>query len=523
MIVRWTPLAQQLFDVSEDWHDRIAYVATGGSLTFSETRRRMLAIAGWLRSVHGVEPGHRVAICLPKNLGTICLIYGVLAAGACIVPLQFNGPPDRLNAQLARLRPHRLVTVPSMRRKLESQSGKESLPPVVCIESTDGIAALDRLVRDTEPLPNPVAADPESPAAIYFTSGSTGEPKGIMLSPHGMAGAVAAYSTGNTIRSDDRMIGHTALQYASSLNVFCPLLSGARIRLLTDDEAMFHDLVAATLLEDRTTLWTSTVTALRLLVEHAAQINATFDAMRFVRFYGESMPISTLRTAMDLMANAEFQNLYGASEAFAIMRYTVPRPIPAGIDSLPLGQPTGNHKQILCDANGNPVGDGDVGEICVISDMVMMGYWDEPALTQACRLPGIANSFRTGDLARLDADGNHRFVGRIDHQVKVHGHRFDLGEIETVLRSHPRVQDAVAIVSEAGPSKGRVVAAVLANRNDASAAELTSLCAARLPAFARPAGIVFFDRFPQLASGKVDRLTLGSLASTSVNDSAESS
>ena len=517
-----TPLAQQLFDIPEDWHDRIAYVATDGSLTFSETRRRMLATAGWLRQAHLVEPGQRVAICLPKNPGTLCLIYGVMAAGACIVPLQFNGPPDRLSAQLARIRPHLLVTVPSMRRKLESHSGKESLPPVVCIESTDGIAALDRLAHGTEPLSRPLAADTESPAAIYFTSGSTGEPKGIVVSPGGMAGAVAAFSTGNIIRSDDRMIGHTALQYASSLIDFCPLLAGARIRLLTDDEAMFPDLVAATLLEDRITLWTSTVTALRLLVEHAAKINATFDAMRFVRFYGENMPVSTLRTAMDLMPNAEFQNLYGASEAFAIMRYPVPRPVPSGIGSLPLGQPTGIHKQILCDAGGNPVRDGDVGEICVISDIVMMGYWDEPALTQACRLPGIANSFRTGDLARLDADGNHRFVGRIDHQVKVHGHRFDLGEIEAVLRSHPQVQDAVAFVSETGPSKGRVVAAVLANRNDASATELKVHCTARLPAFARPAGIVFFDRFPQLASGKVDRLKLGSLASTSVNDSAGS-
>jgi amino acid adenylation domain-containing protein len=520
MIDRRTPLAQQLFDVPEDWHGRTLYISADCELTFSDVRRRMLAIAGWLRAVHDIRPGHRVAICLPKNFGTICLIYGVLAAGACIVPLQFNGPADRLNAQLDRLRPHLLVTVPSMRHRLENHSGGALPAPIVCIENTDDVVALDRLVRGADPLASPIAADPDSPAAIYFTSGSTGEPKGIMLSPRGMAGAVAALSAGDTIHSDDRMIGHIALHYASSLHIFYPLLGGACVRLVSDEDAMFPDLVAGVLLRDRITLWTSTVTALRLLVEHASQAGTIFDALRFVRFFGEHMPVSTLRTALDLMPNATFQNVYGASEAFSMMTYRVPRPVPAAMDSLPLGQPTDVHRFILCDANGNPVRDGEIGEICVSSDTVMTGYWDEPALTRARRLPGIENSFRTGDFARLDTDGNYRFAGRVDHQIKIRGHRFDLGEIETVLRSHPKVRDAVAFVSGTGPSKGRVLAAVLASRNDASVTELAAHCAARLPSFARPAGIVFYDRFPQLASGKVDRVKLGLLTSPPTGDVA---
>jgi amino acid adenylation domain-containing protein len=517
-----TPIARQLFEIPVAWEDRVLFSAAEGHLSYSETRARMLAAAAWLQQAHSVAPGDRVALCLPKNLGTVCLIFGVMAAAACMVPLQFNGPPERIRAQLASIRPHLFVTTRAMQRQLEVQPGHAPLPPTFCIDGPDVAAALERLIQGIAPLRRPVPPDPDALAGIYFTSGSTGEPKGIMLSVAGMAGTIAAFAAGDVISSDDRMLGVIALHYSSSLQMFYPLHGGSRMHLLADEDSMFPDLVVAVLRRERTTLWSSTATALRLLAEEASRGGAPLDAIRLVRFFGERMPMPALRAAMQIMPNAAFENVYGASEAFSMMTYRVPRPLPATLDLLPLGRPTGLYRQILCDADGNPVPEGEAGEVCVIGDTVMAGYWNDPELTEASRLPGVAHSFRTGDLARLGEDGNHHFVGRADHQIKLRGHRFDLGEIEAALKSHSCVRDAVAFVPADGPWHGRVLAAVLASREQTHVGELMALCARRLPTFARPAAIVVLDEFPQLSSGKVDRRALATLAAAPIVAKAES-
>jgi amino acid adenylation domain-containing protein len=503
-------IAQQLFDIPHEWHDRVLYRTGKGSLTYAEVRAQMLLAAAWLQQLHGVSAGQRVAICLPKSLETVCLFYGVLAAGACFVPLQFNGPPDRLRQQLARLEPQLLVTTRMMAQKFQKQSGTAPLPPTVSIEMTDDGHGLDRLLHGISPLSQPTPVDPGDLAAIYFTSGSTGEPKGIMVSFGGMAGTVKALAVVD-MTGDDRMINLTPLQYASSMQLFYPLAGGCSIRIMTDEEAMFPDAIAAVLRQERITLWEGTATVLRLLVESDAGKGAEFDAIRRVKFVGERLPMTTLQKAMRTMPKAEFENAYGASEAFRILVYPVPRPLPDDLQMLPLGRPAAAYELTLRNAAGAPVPDGEVGEICVVGDNVMMGYWKEPELTAASRIPGIAKSYRTGDLARLGEDGYYHFVGRADHRIKLRGHRFDLGEIEAALKSHPAVRDAVAIVLQAGPQKDRIFAAVLAAKSDKLGPELKALCAKRLPAFARPAGILRLDTFPQLPSGKVDRKALQAL------------
>jgi amino acid adenylation domain-containing protein len=505
------PIAQQLCDVPAEWHDRILYKTAKGDLRYSEARARMLAVAAWLQQEHSLAAGHRVAVCLPKTLETLCLLYGVLAAGACFAPLQFNGPPDRLHRQLASIEPHLLLTTSRMKRKLEAEAGAPRLPPTVCIEMTDEGRGLADLVRGITPLPRPAPVDPKALAALYFTSGSTGEPKGIMVSYGGMAGTVAALAAGDAVSGNDRMISLIPLQYAASLQIFCPLIGGCSLRLVTDEEAMFPDRIATILQQERVSVWITAATALRLLVESEPLKGTRLDAMRLVIFFGERLPVPALRAAMQVMPNAVFENAYGASEAFRIMLYRASRPLPEGLDMIPLGRPTETYDLTLRNAEGQPVPDGEVGEICVVGDTVMMGYWKKPELTEASRIQGAAQSYRTGDLARLGDDGNYHLVGRADYRIKLRGHRFDLGEVEAALKAHPAVRDAVAIVLEAGPFKERVFAAVLAEKDDKLGAALKSLCAKRLPVFARPARIMLLNRFPQLPSGKIDRKALQTL------------
>ncbi len=190
------------------------------------------------------------------------------------------------------------------------------------------------------------------------------------------------------------------------------------------------------------------------------------------------------------------------------------------MDALPLGRPSVTYQLSLRDEEGGLVGPGETGEICVVGAAVTVGYWGDPALSTAKRLAGIGDSYRTGDLARLDTDGLYYLMGRKDHVVKLRGHRFDLGEIETAARGESGVRDAVAIALST-QTQGDLALAILAGAGDDRTelrAALTRILAARLPSFARPNRFIFFDAFPLLPSGKIDRRQIEALVRASEAD-----
>jgi acyl-coenzyme A synthetase/AMP-(fatty) acid ligase len=194
------------------------------------------------------------------------------------------------------------------------------------------------------------------------------------------------------------------------------------------------------------------------------------------------------------------------------MEYHVPGPLGADVTALPLGRPSPIYELSLRDQAGREVAPGEIGEICVVGPAVTMGYWNDPALSAAKRFGEAPDSYRTGDLAVLDDDGLFKLVGREDHVVKVRGHRFDLGEIESAARMEPRVREAVAFTIGAPTEAVEIVLAVLADgaggRQTGLAHELHRLCLERLPGFARPSRIAIFDEFPLLSTGKIDRRAL---------------
>jgi acyl-coenzyme A synthetase/AMP-(fatty) acid ligase len=237
-----------------------------------------------------------------------------------------------------------------------------------------------------------------------------------------------------------------------------------------------------------------------------------------VAVFGERMPLSALRAAMDALPHAEFWNVYSATEAFDMVHYTVPRPLSAEASDLPLGYPHPAYELSLRDERGEEVGPGEVGEICVVGPAVTIGYWNDPELSEAKRLADVPDSYRTGDLARQAEDGLITLVGRKDHQAKLRGHRFDLGEIEAAAKAEPRVREAVAFIDGAA-AEAEVVLAVL---TDAAADERKEIERAvwligrkRLPRYARPGRIVMFSEFPLLSSGKIDRGALKALIASS--------
>ncbi len=481
--------------------ERVAFRWSGAAMTLADLRTRMLRLGAWLGQEAGVGKGDRVVIALPKSPEAVVALYAVLAAGAVYSPVQHYGPPDRLNALLASTRPKAILTTRAMAGHFAAGHGADM--HLVDLDAKGG--GFDKLTGAIEPLTAAIDVEPEDLAWLIYTSGSTGEPKGVMLPHRAMRADIAAMQARYPMSGQDLRISHAPMHYISAFDLLFPLVSDVCIYLLPEKEAMFPERVTAVMERESATIWSSSATALRLLLERGKLEERDLSALRRIAFYGEAMPMPALRQIMAALPHADFVNHYGATELDMIATFAVPRPLPEEMPRLPLGSPPGGVAVTLRDAAGKVVADSEIGEICAAGPGAAMGYWDDPVLSASKRLPGIANSYRTGDLA-YRRDGILYAVGRMDQMVKIRGHRLDLGEVEAVLRLHPLVADALAIAG--GEPDLDVRAVVLSPGGPDLLAELHQLCRRHLPSHGRPARIVMLAEFPQLATGKVDRQAL---------------
>jgi amino acid adenylation domain-containing protein len=509
------PGVRRLLDMPKAWEDRPCLISAAGRLSFAEVRERVLLIAGWLGAA-GVRAGDCVAICLPKSLESALLIYGIHATGAAYVPLAHGAPALRLGESLRTIRPRLLVLSPEAAAQFDA-AGEQDSTPSEMVDATPRGDGLERLVAGIAPAREIPARDARDLAAVMLTSGSTGTPKGVMRGHDSVP--LRSWLAPGEIRPEERFISTSALNYTSSHDIFFPVAGGCSVYLVSEREAMFPDRVSEILAHERTTSWVTTATALRLLLETGGLEGHDLGALQRVRIAGEPLRPDLLRQVVEAIPQARFTNIYGATEAATMLHYEVPRPFPETMKAVPLGRPSGNFEVRLCDDAGEPVGDGEVGEICAVGGPMMLGYWNDPALTRSRQLPGLERSYRTGDFARRGADGLFYSAGRADDMVKIRGHRFDLGEVEAALRAHSRVREAVAFALTGGDGKTAIHAAVLVGSVNPPEAELLRLCAERLPSFARPACIALLADFPLLSTGKVDRATLRALlAKSAVKD-----
>ncbi len=502
-------LQDHLLGIPDRWIDRTAFASAAGNLTFGRLRDATLRFVTWLTKEAGLRPENRVALCVPKSLEAVITIHGILVSGATYVPLEFQAPAEKLAAILASVQPHLLITTSGMERKLRAAAGP-ALPAVATYEPAGDGSGLDALTGAAKPAEHLPALQDEALAAIVFTSGSTGEPKGVMLSQRNCLETWDWVMSRCAVSENDRRVSHAQLRFLPTDLLFC-LLRGCRTYLLTEREALFAEFVVTTCEREQITLWNSTPTALRLLIEAIGTRQADFRRLRHASFYGEPLSVPVIRNAMAVMPETEFANSYGATEASSMTFYRAPRPLPENLATFPVGWPSPGFTVSIHNEEGETLPVGEVGEIMAIGPTVMMGYWNDPGLTASKRRHGLANSYRTGDLGYLDGDGMLHLVGRRDQMVKLRGHRLDLGEVEAVLKTHPAVREAVAFAVDVGAER-EVRAAVLTDAGSALIDELRAACQRRLPGYGRPAQIRCLADFPLLATGKIDRKRIQALA-----------
>ena len=494
-----SPLIQPLL-LDRAGSSQTAVGAGDTSLNYAELRRAIAITADALRRA-GIRPGDRVAIYLPKSIGTLTLILGTLAVGAAYVPLNHRLSVPQLRAILQELRPRLLVAGNSVATAL----GPDGLPGLR-IGVTDG--NLNAPFEHVQQFPGsaPELASPTDLAAILYTSGTTGEPKGIMLSHDGMASFVDWATETFELSAEDRTTSHAPFHFDLSVfDIFATFNRHATLYLLDDVAIRLPGAMRALIDKARITIWYSVPTALAQLQARRALLG--LESLRLVLFAGEVFPVPLLREVMADLPNAEFANLFGPTETNVCTWYRVPALPAPGDDILPIGHACAHCDVTLRDRDDTLVAPGEVGEICVTGPAVMLGYWQRPALTQASRVGGQPDSYRTGDLGYLREDGVMMLLGRRDQQVKVRGYRIELLALEATLNVHPAVQEAIAVATP-DATGGRLTAFMSPRGAVAQTSDLRDFIAARLAPYYLPDRFIWLPELPRTANGKADRSAL---------------
>lgn len=514
-------LLHHLLTHSSETHPTGLAVADGeGRSTYVEIEAHANQIA-WLLRKTRVKRGDRVGLYAEKTRATIAALYGIMKAGAVYVPLDPYSPTARLTTILRDCQAIHLLAGARLRDRWPALCAPlNTLKHLTVLDGAGGepfdpqIALHDAAEVAAHPVePPPTRGIDQDLAYILYTSGSTGLPKGVMLShANGMAfvrwGAQAFQVTAR-----DRLSNHAPLHFDLSVfDIFVAAHAGACVFLVPPRLTRFPAAIAEFIAVEELTIWYSVPSALTMLVERGGIERGDFPALRAILFAGEVFPIRHLRRLMRLLPRVRFANLYGPTETNVCTAYMLDS-IPAEeATAIPIGESIENVDVLVVDGTGRPVPAGEVGELYVRGSTVMQGYWGASETSRQALVAdprGVSGDrcYRTGDLVRRRPDGNLEFLGRRDTQVKSRGYRIELGEIEAALHLHPEVTEAVALAvpDELQNNRIRAVAAV---SETLTSEALRAFCAERLPPYMVPEEIDVRAELPKTSTGKVDRRAL---------------
>lgn len=499
--------------------DREAVRGDGHTLSYKELWDLSERIARYLRS-RGVTRGVRVGIVLPKSPTCIAAMLGVLRTGATYVPVDPRAPAARQAFVLDDARVSAVIGAPALLEDIGPSRGDLALLCAVLhgVGDRPEWLAADRVERlETLPdLPPVVDADEGhegDPAYILYTSGSTGNPKGVVISHRNAISFVNWGRQSFAIDSRDILSNHAPHHFdLSVLDIYGALHSGGVVAIVPDRLSPFSAMLAEWIVREGITIWYSVPSALIRLLKQGRMERFSFGKLRTVLFAGEPFPVKYLRDVMAAMPHTEFHNLFGPTETNVCTWYRVPRPLPEDVSELSIGHVCANQSAVILRDDGLQASIGEEGELLIGGPSVMLGYWRMPERTHAVRIQNPLHAdfadpvHRTGDRVRIQQDGSFHFLGRRDHMIKTRGYRVELGEVESALMAHPAVRMAIVVALPDDEVGHKLYAAVsLEDTCSLTHDEIIPFLLEKIPRYAVPESTIVLDELPTTSTGKLDR------------------
>ena len=500
----------QLFEEQVERNpDAVAVVFKDEQLTYYELNCRANQLAHYLQSL-GVGSDELVGICLERSTNMIVGLLGILKAGGAYVPLDPEYPQERLSFMFRDAQISVLLTQQSFVNKLPNHTAK-----VVCLDSDAHL--IEECSQD-----NAIThVQSTNLAYVMYTSGSTGQPKGVEVVHRGvnrlLFGANYVY-----LDATQTFLQLAPISFdACTFEIWGALVHGAKCVLFPGTIPTSQNLRQEIDKHGITILWL-TAALFNSIIDDDSQ---ALSGIKQLLIGGEALSISHVRKALEHLPFTQIINGYGPTESTTFTCcYPIPRQIDANIESIPIGCPISNTQVYILDAYLQPVPIGVPGELHIGGAGLARGYLNRPELTDEKFIPkpfeaGGSRLYKTGDLARYLPDGNIEYLGRIDNQVKIRGFRIELGEIEAVLSQHKDVQVACVIVREDSPGEKRLVAYVVPQKQvTLTISELRQFLANKLPGYMIPNAFVILESLPLTPNGKVDRHALKAPSQTRDSD-----
>ncbi|HEY0375487.1 MAG TPA: amino acid adenylation domain-containing protein [Pyrinomonadaceae bacterium] len=479
--------------------DAVALIYGDEQVSYEVLNRRANQVAHRLRRM-GVGPEVRVGICLRRSVEMVAGLLGVLKAGGAYVPLDAEYPEERLRWMMEDAAVQVVLTQERFVERLLKHCAQ-----VMCLDT-------ERTLIARESTHNPAGgAAALSLAYVMYTSGSTGEPKGVSVVHRGVVRLVKETNYVE-LNPDEVFLQFAPITFdASTFEIWGCLLNGARLVIMPPSVPPLEELGEALRRYRITTLWLTS----GLFHQMVDQRLDDLQCVRQLLAGGDVLSVSHVRKFLRRAQRGRLVNGYGPTENTT---FTCCHQIADESEissSVPIGRPISNTQVYILDQHQQPVPVGVAGELYIGGDGLARDYLNRPDLTaerfvaHPYATDEGARLYRTGDRARYLGDGRIEFLGRVDGQVKLRGYRIELGEVEAVLCRHPAVQEAAAFIQEDEFDDKRIVACCVAKKEGApSARELRRFLQERLPAFMIPSAFVMLDELPLTPNGKVDRAAL---------------
>jgi fengycin family lipopeptide synthetase D len=485
--------------------DNAAAAYEGKKITYKELNAKANQLARVLRD-KGVKPDTIVGLLVDRSLEMMIGIVGILKAGGAYLPISPDYPDDRIKYMLEDSGTDILLTQKHLLDAIEFQG------TVIDLED-------EQLYQGDETNPE-IVSKPNNLAYIIYTSGSTGKPKGVMIQHGNVINLVEALGKAIYERYTAPLNVTMLAPYvfdASVKQIFASLLRGSCLYIVPEEYRNIGEKLTEYYIENSIDISDGTPSHFKLMLGDNKERIKDIPVKHFV-IGGEALPVDVVKEFLSLFKDKKpnITNIYGPTECTVdTTAFLVDSEQLDVLSAIPIGWPLMNCSVYVLDKDNKLQPVGVAGELCIAGAGVARGYLNKPELTEekfaANPFEPGKKMYRTGDLARWLPDGNIEFLGRIDHQVKLRGYRIEIGEIESLIKSHPTVKDSIVIVH--GDNTGeKGLAAYIVPKTDSdekySEASLKEYLKKQLPKYMVPAVFVQLESMPLNTNGKIDRFAL---------------